>query len=475
MHLLDWPLYIAFWLIVLAMVPFVLRKHRGTAALAWLLVLFMLPYVGIILFILLGEMRLGSKRTRRFAEARRVIETTAHRGMHAAHIVKPRIKAESRDLVRLAERLSNMPVLGGNSVQMLSTAQDMIESLVKEIDKAREHVHLLYYIFAYDEAGKKVVEALGRAVERGVVCRVLVDDAGSKFTFKDAERRLKELGVKARRLLPVNFARLFLARIDVRNHRKLAVIDGVTAYVGSQNIIYARVGRKRRHQWRDLSIRVTGPAVTALQTVFAEDWYAETLEKLDGEHIYPAPTSTSGSAVQIAPSGPTYATEAFGHLIVAAIHEAHEHITVTTPYFIPDDATLQALRIAALRGVRVEVVMPKKSDNRLVDAASRAFFTPLMEVGVTVHLHQVGMLHAKMLTVDDSFVLMGSGNLDIRSFALNYELNVLLYGPKVTEQFRLQQEEYIEESRQVDPEEWAKRSGPRLMLDAVANLMSPLL
>jgi cardiolipin synthase len=471
----TWVFIAVEWLIALAMVPVVLARRRPSTALAWLLVIFMFPIVGLCIYLLVGETRLGRRRARRYAEARRVIETIPHREMHRPHVVEPRIRAEQRDLVRLTERLSHMPVLGGNSVDMFGEGGEMIDALVRDIEAARSHVHLLYYIFASDETGLRVAEAVARASGRGVTCRVLVDDAGSKFAFSRAESILRRAHVRTRRMLPVSLPRMLLARLDVRNHRKLAVIDGAIAFVGSQNIVNAGVGPRRRGEWRDLTVRLTGPAVIALQTVFTEDWYAETDELLEGDEIYPRPRVFSGTAVQIAPSGPDSTQEAFGHLIVSAVHEARERVTITTPYFVPDEPTLQALRIAALRGVEVEIVVPRRSDAPLVDAACRSHLDPLMEAGVRVYLHGPAVLHSKTLAVDDSFVLIGSGNLDIRSFALNYELNVILYGPRVTDELRRHQVGYLSEARVVDPDEWRRRSLIGRMLDRIANLLSPLL
>ncbi len=473
----SWIIVVSQWVLSIGMVPLILRRrrHRPTVALAWLLMVFAVPLIGAILYLMVGEVRLGGRRSRKFTEARRLIETAAHSEMHKPHVVRPKIREDDRDIVRLTERLSNMPVLGGNDVRFIADPGEMIESLVREIDAAAHHVHLLYYIFESDQAGMKVAGALARASARGVVCRVLVDDAGSRFTFTRAERLMREAGVRTQRMLHVSFVRLILARIDIRNHRKLAVIDGTIAYVGSQNIIDPRTGMKRRRRREDLTVRLIGPVVMALQTIFTEDWYAELGEHLEGPDIYPRPLTTTGDSVQIAPSGPGYPTEAFGQLIVAAIHQSNERVTMSTPYLIPDESTLQALCIAALRGVRVEVIVPLESDSRLADAASRAYFDVLMDAGVRVYQHQGGMLHSKTLAVDDSFALVGSGNLDVRSFALNYELSIVLYGPKVTEQLREHQEVYLAGSVALDPEAWNNRPTIRRFFDTLASLISPLL
>jgi cardiolipin synthase len=335
-------------------------------------------------------------------------------------------------------------------------------------------VHLLYYIFAQDRTGIRVADALRSAAARGVACRVLVDDAGSRGRFAKIEASMRDGGVDVRRLLPVSILRVPFKRIDIRNHRKLAVIDGRVSFVGSQNIVDAHLS-KRLGAYEDLTVRLVGPAVMGLQMTFLDDWLAETGEQLQGKEFYPPSKAGAGVAVQIVRSGPPFPNDAFSHLIVAAISESHERVTITTPYFVPDEPTMAALRIAALRGVLLQVVVPRKSDAGLVDAACRAYFASLLEVGVRVYRHGPGVLHSKVLTVDDSFALVGSSNLDQRSFGLNYELNVLLFGPKVTEQLIEHQERYLAKSARVVEEAWRRRPRHERLLDNVASLFSPLL
>jgi cardiolipin synthase len=473
--MLGWIIYTLDWVIALALLPLIMRKPRHAVKLAWIAVIFALPFVGAGFYLLFGENRFGHSRVRRRGEVKKLINLVERSARVAPHIVAPRIRAEHADLARLTERLGDLPALGGNTVSMLGGGDEMIDALIADIDRAKDHAHLMYYIFAGDRTGLRVAEALNRAVGRGVTCRVLVDDAGSRSTFSKVERFLIGGKVLVRRMLPASILRVPLRRMDVRNHRKLAVIDGTVAYVGSQNIVDASAASRPRDVYHDLTVCVKGPAVMALQMTFLDDWLAETGESIEDDRLFPRSVSETGIAVQIVRSGPPYPPESFSHVIVAAIHEAGERVTITTPYFVPDESTYSALRIAALRGVRVEVVLPRKSDSSLVDAAARAHFNLLLDVGVHIYRHAPGVLHSKTLAVDDSFALIGSGNMDQRSFGLNYELNVLLFGAKVTEQLRVHQDRYIAASTTINGEKWQRRPKVQRAVDSVASLFSPLL
>ena len=275
-------------------------------------------------------------------------------------------------------------------------------------------------------------------------------------------------------MLPVNFIRRGLARIDLRNHRKVAVIDGRIGWTGSQNIVDPSYGHKDL-VWHDMMLRLDGPVVLQLQQIFAEDWYCETDAELEGESIFVDPQVTGEGVLQTLPSGPTYDTENYQRLVVAAIYGARQRVIITSPYLVPDEPLLQALQIAVLRGVRVQMVVPRKSDQRLPDLAARSYYDDMLSMGVELYLHQSGLLHSKSMTVDDSLALVGSGNFDIRSFRLNFELNILAYGPNVTAYLRNTQQRYIDESFELDLERWRTRARWKKTAEPIAKLFSPLL
>ena len=470
---MTWSLlyYLLEWLIRIVMLVVVTRRRQPSAAMAWLLVIFFLPVPGLALYFLIGENRLPLRRAERHA---RLQEDIRCRFEDHPNVVRPELPPGQMAAVVLAERLGYMPIVGGNDAAMMTDTDEVIDRLVADIDAAQRHVHLLYYIFADDATGRRVVEALARAVERGVICRVLVDAVGSRPMLKTLGAWLAHQGVQLRAALPVNLFRRRAARLDLRNHRKLAVIDGVVAYAGSQNIVDANYGHKDL-AWHDMSVRLTGPIVTQLQAVFVGDWYFETDELLDSDDVFPDAAQTGTIAVQTLPSGPDYPTENYQRMVVAALHAARSHVIITSPYFVPDEAFLQAIETAVLSGVEVEVILPRRCDQVMVGAASRAYYDDLLRLGVKLHLYDNGLLHAKTMSIDDAVALIGSSNFDIRSFALNFEISLLFYGSRVTEELRRRQNQYIAASTRLTAEEWDARPTRAKILQNTAKLLSPLL
>jgi cardiolipin synthase len=466
---------VAQWIIRLVMIPVVVRRRKPSAAMAWLLVIFFEPAIGLIAYLLLGEYRLPRRRIREHQRISAHMKELVGRWVASPHVVHPELAPQQQSLVHLAEKLGEQPILGGNRGRLLSETNEMIDRLIKDIDGAQHHVHLLFYIFADDETGHRVVAALARAVERGVTCRVLADGVGSWSMFKGLGKQMTGQGIQLCEMLPVNFFRRTLARMDLRNHRKLAIIDGRVAYSGSQNIVNASYGRKDM-VWHDLMARLKGPIVLQLQGLFIEDWYFETSETLDDPELFPQPEVDGAIMVQSLPSGPTYPTESYQRFLVSAIYAAQRHVIITSPYLVPDEAFLQALETAVHRGVRVELIIPKRCDQIIVGAAARAYYEELLQHGVVIYRHTRGLLHSKTMTVDDSLALVGSGNFDIRSFKLNFELNLLAYGPEVTGALRFLQRNYIHDSEQLTLEDWATDRGRwKRLFDDTAKVLSPLL
>lgn len=473
--MIGYALLTAEWLIRIGMTPVVVRKRGASASLAWLAFIYFIPWVGVVLYVLIGEIDIGKRRARDHAAVAKELREKLRERFLASPAPPPEIPEAQRDLEVLCRHVGGAPALGGNAAEPISDTTELIDRLVDEIDAAEHTVHLLYYIFGAEASGRRVAEALLRAAGRGVECRVLVDAVGSKEMLRRIAPGLRRHGVKCSPCLPVNPARRALARIDLRNHRKLAVFDGRVAYTGSHNLIEADYGQKKYGAWRDLSVRIEGPAVLELQAVFIEDWHVETREFPAGEGVFPETSRCGDTVIQIAPSGPADRPAAFRWLAIAALHEAQERVVITSPYMALDESMLSALRVTAMRGVTVEIVLPERTNHPLVAAASYASFDDLLGTGVRIHLHQSGLLHAKTMTVDEAFVLGGSGNFDIRSFLLNFELNSLYYGPAATRLIRAEQEQYIAQSRELTPEEWARRKPWRKTTDRLAMLASPLL
>ncbi len=473
---LSWSLgiWLAEWVIRLVMLGVVLRRRRPAAAMAWLLIIFFLPWAGIVLYALIGRHRLTRRRSRQHARMLERLRDVTGKLEKLSHVERPLPGPVATAAVALAQKLSHIPILGGNDLKIVTNTSDVIDRLAADIDSAEQHVHLLFYIFEPDASGRRIAEALIRAARRGVKCRVLADAVGSRALFKKLAPELADKGVEIHEALHVGIFRRRLARLDMRNHRKLAVIDGRTAWTGSQNIIDETYGYKNL-VFSDLMVRVQGPVVMALQTVFMADWQFNVGQMPNIDDVMPEPKPCGSMLIQALPSGPNYPTANYQRLVVAAIHAAQERVTITTPYFIPDEATLQALQTAVLRGVIVEVILPRKSDHWLVCAASRAYHEDLFRVGARIYLYEKGILHAKTVSIDDKIALIGSSNFDIRSFALNFEINLVCYGADVTERLRTQQRRYRSHSHRLTRRQFQARPKLRTFGQRVARLLSPLL
>jgi cardiolipin synthase len=476
-----WPIIavVGEFLLRLALIVFILLRRRPHSAstLAWIVVIVLLPLVGVIGYLLLGEVRLGRRRIRRHREiVGRLAALRTHRE-DAAAVYHPDVPAPYRPIATLAEAVGNSSAVGGNQFQLISDTDLFIQSLVDDIDSAKHHCHLLFYIFLTDFSGRKTAEALMRAAKRGVACRLLVDAVGSRGFLKSSLRREMETsGIRVVEALHANLFRMLFARLDLRNHRKIAIIDGVTGYLGSHNIADAEFAIKRRFApWIDAQVRVQGPVARDLQRLFIEDWFMDTDEVLDEALSIDPPIMPDGVPTQIMATGPNSYNEALRQLNLTAFHTAREELIVTTPYFVPDEATTMALRTAARRGVDTTLIFPARNDSPLVAAASRSYYEPLLEAGVKIYEYQKGLLHAKTLTLDRSLALITTANLDRRSFELNFEVSMLVFDSDFASELRFLQTSYLNDSRPVKLSAWKRRPWPAKLWHNAAGTLGPLL
>ncbi|MCS7303521.1 MAG: cardiolipin synthase [Thermoguttaceae bacterium] len=478
MSLLFWTklVLISEWVIRLVMLlVIVIRKQKPPAALAWLAIIFFEPWIGLVLYLLLGEIRLGRRRLALRRRRRGEFASSEYPELGPGAVPSEAGSPSEAMLLKLSQQLEQLPVVRGNAIEFFIDPDRAIEQLVADIDQAQDHVHLLFYIYGDDWVGRQVGEALIRARQRGVICRLLADAIGSRKFFRRLARWLQTEGIEVYPALPATLWRLPFARLDIRNHRKLAIIDGRIAYTGSQNIIEPTYGHRRGGPWHDIMARLTGPVVWQLQTVFLEDWFHETGQLLESTGLFPCLEPTGEVMIQVVPTGPDLPTEQFQDLVARTLFMAEKQIVITCPYFVPDDAMLVALRIAAQGGVRVLLVVPRWTDHPLVDAAGMFYLEYLHRFGAEVYFYQPGLLHSKTLTIDDRLAMFGSANYDIRSFELNFELNLLLHSPAaVGELYRLQQY-YWQQSRPATADDWPKPISLRGLKVHFAKLLSPLL
>ena len=474
MSYLILPYEIIEWGIRLVMLVVVPYHRKPVSAMAWLLIIFFLPIPGLLLFLLIGEYRIPRRRIQRHRELLQAIKSGRRDSAARPYIAGPELGKEMSSTFALAKSLGDFPILGGNDLELLTETDEVITRIIADVDAAQHHVHVLFYIFADDETGRRVAEALARAVHRGVVCRVLVDAVGSRGMVRTLGPMMKENGILLKESMPVGLFRRRMARVDLRNHRKIVVIDGRLGYTGSQNIVNADYGR-RGVAYTDLMVRLAGPTVLELQGVFLSDWYFETRELLDDEDIYPTPALKGAGLIQTLPSGPNYPTDNYQRLLVAALYEAREQVVLTTPYFVPDEPFMQALEVAVRRGVKVDLIVPEHCDHIVVGAASRAYYDDLLAIGVKVHLYRPGILHSKTMSIDRGLALIGTGNFDIRSFTLDFEVNLICYGREMTDRLREVQGSYLRDSVPLDPLAWKQRPMTRRLVQNMAKLFSPVL
>src|SRR5262245_10976001 len=468
-----WIFFVSEWVIRLAMVVVVPFRRTPAAAKGWLLLIFFEPWIGLLIYLLIGRARLPRWQRERLARLPEAMSKVVARLTNHPHIFHPDVGPTLSQAVTLAENLGQSPILGGNAVEVLADYNGTIARLIEDIDRAKHHVHLLFYIFGDDSTTTPVVEALGRAAQRGVCCRVLADAIGSRQGLRTLKPKLAQMGVAMHAALPVRLLPWRKARLDLRNHRKIAVIDGRVGYTGSQNMVAAEF--KQGISYEDLMVRVTGPVVLELQYVFASDWFLETEEVLDAEGEFPGPEIAGSVPAQVLPSGPAFPIQNNQRLFVALVHGARQHVVLTTPYFVPDDPLLQAMQTAALRGVDVHLVASERGDSAVVTLAQESYYEDLLEAGVKIHLYRKNLLHAKHLSIDDSVAVIGTSNLDIRSFALNAEVMLMLYDRDVRAHLAAEEERSFASSRLLTLADWHERSFFKKVAQNLARLLSPLL
>ena len=465
---MSWTLFaiIVHYVVVLYMVGRVmLRPYREPASrVAWMLVIIGLPVLGVLLYLMLGETNIGIKRVERM---RLIREDTlkAIKQYSMPETLRAAVPEQYHQLFRIGHSINDFIPVAGNHGVVLADSEATVDALVKDIDEAKEHVHLLFYIWLADDSGLKIAEALMRAARRGVTCRALADALGSRNLIGSAHwQKMQDAGVKLAYALPIGnpFIRTLVGRIDLRNHRKIMVIDNHITYCGSQNCADAAFAPKAKYApWVDTVVRFTGPIAVQNQCLFASDWEGATHENLD--HVWQVKRHgliALSCPAQVIGTGPTERHAAMSDVFLTMISTARRDLMITTPYFVPNEPLVSALCIAARSGVKVTMTMPQRNDSWVVGAASRSYYHPLLKAGVHIYEYVGGLLHAKLLTVDGEVSLIGSANMDRRSFDLNYENNIVFYDPELTRDVIARQQKYIHSSVPVTIEEvnaWSKR------------------
>ena len=445
-----------------------LRPYRQPVSrLAWVVVMLAAPIVGMVAYILVGETNIGRGRSER---KRRVMEELPQPPPYDGQVPEHYVP-----LFRAGMSINGYPPTGGNSAELMADSDATILRMVEDIDAATETVHILFYIWLADTNGLKVVEALKRAAARGVTCRVMADDFGSRAMIRSAHwKAMGNSGVILARAMPVPNPPISVlwGRIDMRNHRKIAIIDNRITYCGSQNCADAAFAVKPRFApWVDIMVRFEGPVVRQNQHLFATDWMGHGNDDISALIDAPLPPPRGSIVAQVVGTGAMVRPSAMPEIFDAVINTARSELIVTTPYYVPDETIQAALCAAAYRGVDTTFIVPQRNDSWVVAAASRSYYEELLAAGVKIHEYVGGLLHSKTMTIDGQACLIGSANIDRRSFELNFENNILLHDAELTGKIRARQQVYLAASVPVlaaDVAAWPRRR--RLWNNAIAML-----
>ena len=450
---------------------------------AWLFVIMLFPMFGCIVYFLFGEAQLGHKQQRAFIAAKHAVQQ---------EIVKlPEIIGDANNLTHLPNEyrapfqylhsINQLHSLSDTTAQLLENGDIARETLIADMDKAQHEICVLYYIWLDDNTGRDVAHALIRAAKRGVVCRAMVDGLGSRaFLKSETWRQMQLAGVQTRIALPLHhwIKTLIFSRIDLRNHRKITVIDSKITHCGSQNCADAAfLIKKKFAPWVDIMMRFSGTIAAQMRVLFATDW------AMSGGEILPfyASKQVSGNVktpsfiAQVMGAGSTIRSNSTPEFLVTLIHSARKTLTISTPYFVPDATVLAALNAAAWRGISVQLIVPARNDSWIVAAASRSHYLQLLQAGVKINEFHGGLLHAKTLTIDGKLTLIGSTNLDLRSFDLNFENNILFYDEAQTVAVWQRQQHYLQHSHAILEKDVLNWSYPRIVWQNLLAAISPVL
>jgi cardiolipin synthase len=475
---LVYVVLVLIWLSVL--VRAVLRPHREPASrVAWVAVIAALPGLGMLIYLLLGETNIGRKRVSRKREVLDSLPPAIPLSNEAEDWVTVSISDHCAPVFQLGESVNGFKPVGGNSAELMQDSNSGIDAMVADMDAARDHIHLIFYIWLEDNNGLKVVEALKRAAARGVACRAMADGLGSLSMIRSrCWKEMKKAGVQVAVALPIGnpLLRLFYGRIDLRNHRKIVVIDDSITYCGSQNCADPEFRVKPKFApWVDALIRFEGPIARQNQFIFIGDWMAYVDE--DIRNLLEAPITAGGEGfpAQVIATGPTVRNSAMPEVFETLMFSARKKLLITTPYYVPDESMQGAICAAARRGIETTIIFPARNDSWQVAAASHSYYAELLEAGVNIYEFHGGLLHTKSVTVDDDVTLIGSANMDRRSFDLNYENNILFCDTRLTAVMRDRQQAYLAASDPVHLSDVEKWSMPRRFWNNLMGMLGPVL
>lgn len=471
-------------ILILVIIRIVYETNQSSKALAYIFLCIFIPVAGIIFYLIFGINYWNKKRyAKKVAEngaLLKVVQQNVLRFTGSDLNVDASNLGQHEELGTLLLKDLGSPITVNNTVTVYQNGEHKFPSVMEAIQSAKHHVHLEYYIYECDEIGMAIIEALIVKARQGVEVRFIYDDFGSPSISSALEKRMRDAGIE---VMPFHKIKYYLLanRFNYRNHRKILIVDGHTAFVGGINVSDKYINPSspsRDHMyWRDTHLRIQGTGMYYLQYLFLTDWNFCCDNKLDPNEQYFAdiPECHNNCYVQIAAGGPDSLLPTILYSLMQAINLAEEEVLITTPYFIPGDSMLDAICMAAMSGVKVKLLIPEKGDSRIVSAANRSYFTKLLQAGTEVYLYQKGFVHAKTLVSDRKLSIVGTANMDLRSFELNFEVNAVVYDEQIAGQLRKQFFEDLQSSVRIDPEQWLNRPWWQQLPEKMARLASPVL
>ncbi|PMH46715.1 cardiolipin synthase [Vibrio sp. 10N.286.49.B3] len=479
-HFLTIASLVLYWLLVAGVTFRVVLKRRAVSvSLAWLMIIYILPIVGVICYFLFGELNLGRKRAERAKNMFSPFGAWFNQLNDCQAHLPESLGVHIHKIDELCNNRMGLPALSGNTLSLQNSPDKILRSIIKDIESAQSSIRMVFYIWHPGGLVDAVGSALIQAAKRGVKVKLLLDSAGSpKFFRSHWVAMMEQAGIEVVQALEVSPWRIFLRRLDLRQHRKIIVIDDSVAYTGSMNMVDPAHFKQNSGvgQWIDIMVRITGPTVNVLSAIHGWDWEVETGDReLPNQpecHIDP---QQSLHPVQVVPSGPGMPEYLILQVLHIAINQANKSVRITTPYFVPSADLLTVLKMTAQRGIIVELIIPHKNDSLMVKWASRAFYGELLAAGVKIYEFDGGLLHTKSVVIDEQFCLVGTVNIDMRSLWLNFEVTLAVDDAEFTKEMYWLQQSYIDQSYAIDHQEWEKRDLSNRFFERLFYLFNPLL
>lgn len=483
---ITWIILFFYWFLIFVIIlRLFIKKNTVPAFISWLLIIYIFPLAGILFYLLFEELSLERYRIKR---SKTILLLTVNwlfslKNMHQwSQFFYSKNSEVARSVFKLCENFQGFSGINGNKIKLLTNSKKIMKMLIKDIEMANNNIEMIFYIWFPGGMADDVAKSLISASKRGINCRIILDSAGSITFFKSTWfTMMYKAGIKIVEALKINFKNIFFRRMDLRQHRKVILIDNYIAYTGSMNLIDPSYFKQNYKigKWVDLMVRMKGPIATTLGCIFSYDWAMET-----GKQIFPSLPNDIVSnfvkhhtyhSIQIIASGPGCSKNLIHKALLTAIYSARVQLTMTTPYFVPSDDLLHAICNAAHRGVDVNLILPHNNDSILVRWASRFFFDELLESGVKIYQYQTGLLHSKSVLIDHQLSLIGTVNLDIRSLWLNFEITLVIDDKKFGKNLSYVQKDYINHSQLLNKKNWSKRCFAKKIFERLCYFFNPFL